>query len=226
MIHLGQIDQIAGGHRELGGQTRALGAHRILDHLHQHRLPLMEHLGDIHRLALTVAVLIADDIRGVQEGGPIQTDIDKGRLHTGQHPIDLALVDVTDHATLAGTLDQHLLQYTILHHRHPRLTRGDINEDLLIGHHNAAPWGFFCLFAPYDTAERQRISGHDGGILARVSALELPRPFQLGADLRGAVIGEHPIEYRLAVAIHQQHIARGMGIALDNRPQAACLHGL
>ena len=48
---LRQVHQQAPGDADLSGQTRALGAERVLDHLHQQRLAFEQHFLDRHRVA-------------------------------------------------------------------------------------------------------------------------------------------------------------------------------
>ena len=60
------------------------------------------------------------NLRGVDERRAVQTNIDEGGLHAGQHPYHLAFVDIADDATALRALDMHLLQHTVFHHRHPR----------------------------------------------------------------------------------------------------------
>jgi len=83
------VHQITGGNGNLGGQARALGAHGILDHLHQHFLPFAEQLHDGGRV-LAIGLALGGtlhDVVGVQEGGTFQADLEKGRLHAWQHPL-------------------------------------------------------------------------------------------------------------------------------------------
>jgi len=69
------------------------------------------------------------NLRGVDERRAVQTNIDEGGLHAGQHPYHLAFVDIADDATALRALDMHLLQHTVLHHRHPRFHGGDVHQD-------------------------------------------------------------------------------------------------
>ncbi len=85
MLFLGQIHQHATGNRNLRRQTRALGANRVLDHLHQQGSGLRS--GPSRWAAFTVA---ASPIRACQisatcrNARALQADIDEGRLHPGQ----------------------------------------------------------------------------------------------------------------------------------------------
>ena len=64
---------------------------------------LADHLGDrTDRLNVVVK------IRDVQEAGLLQTNIDKRRLHPGQHARDLALIDVASEAAMLLALEIEL----------------------------------------------------------------------------------------------------------------------
>jgi hypothetical protein len=62
----------------------ALGADRILDHLHEQRLSLVQDLLDRARVAAAVAVLpVLPDVRDVEERRALETDLDERALHAG-----------------------------------------------------------------------------------------------------------------------------------------------
>lgn len=71
---------------------------------------------------------MGDDVGGVQEGGLVHADVDEGRLHAGQHPADLALVDVADDAALGLTLHVHFLQQTVFDQGDPGFGGGDVYQ--------------------------------------------------------------------------------------------------
>ena len=93
---LRQIHQKASGDADLGGQPRALGADRVLDHLHHQALPFVQDLLD--RPLGLAAVALFPDVGHMQEGGALQADIDEGRLHARQHAHHAPQVDVADQA--------------------------------------------------------------------------------------------------------------------------------
>jgi hypothetical protein len=66
--------------------------------------------------------------RSSQKSRAFEADLDKGRLHAGQHTHHLAHVDVADDATAAGTFDVQFLHHALLHQRHPRFHRGDVDQ--------------------------------------------------------------------------------------------------
>ena len=104
----------------MGGETCALGAERVLDHLHQQLLALVQQAGNGFRLAgVAVGQFLALDhghVGGMQERRAIHADIDEGGFHPGQHPADAPLVDVADDAALARAFDPQLLEHPVLHH--------------------------------------------------------------------------------------------------------------
>src|SRR5690606_30332367 len=77
------------------------------------------------------------DVVGMQECSTLQPDLDERRLHAGHDPLHLALVDVADHAATPAALDVQFLQHAVLDHRHARLARGHVDQDLLA--HGRAP---------------------------------------------------------------------------------------
>ncbi|MCY1427025.1 hypothetical protein D9M71_428550 [compost metagenome] len=108
------INEIARRNRQLGGQTRALGADGVLGDLHHQALPLVHQRADaFHR-----ATLAGGNLRRMDERRTFQADIDEGRLHAGQHANHLAFVDIPDDATALRALDMDFLQDAVFHHRH------------------------------------------------------------------------------------------------------------
>ncbi len=128
---LRQEDQQPAGEAHLRRQPRALGADRVLDHLHQQRLALMQDALD--RLAVVaVSVLpMLPDVGDVQERGALEADLDERRLHARQHARDAAEVDVADQPARARALHVQLLDHALLEHRHPRFLRRDVDEDFV-----------------------------------------------------------------------------------------------
>ena len=116
----------------MGGQACPLGAQRVLGYLNHDLLSLSQQGVDLLDAALGIILVIvfAQDIRGMQKGGTLQTDIDEGRLHPGQHAADPASIDIADQAALAGTLNMHLLQDAVLDEGDTGLLWGDIDQQL------------------------------------------------------------------------------------------------
>jgi hypothetical protein len=134
-VVLRQEHQHAPGDRHLRRQPRALGADRVLDHLHHQRLAL-EHLPfDRHRgRAVDAAAVGRMQVGHMQERGPFEADIDECALHAGQHPRHLAEVDVADQAALERTLDVQLLHRAVLDDGHARLLRCPVDQDVVVCH--------------------------------------------------------------------------------------------
>ena len=74
VLFLRQIDEQAASQADLRGQACALGADRILEHLHHQALAFGEDLLDRPRRFAVLAV--APDIGHMQEGGALQADVD------------------------------------------------------------------------------------------------------------------------------------------------------
>ena len=93
---LRQIDEQPPGKTDLRGEPRSLGADRVLDHLHQQRLALVQDALD-RAVFVTMAVLaMFPDVGDVQKRRALEPDFDKSRLHPGEHARDAADVDVAD----------------------------------------------------------------------------------------------------------------------------------
>ncbi len=138
----------------MGRQACPLGAERVLDHLHEHLLAVVDELGDVlgraGRLAERAFVALrdelgvggfrqvvalrlqgrADDVRGVKKRGALEADVDEGGLHAGQHATHPAFVDVADQTAPVGALDERLLEDAILDHGNPGFPGRDVDEQL------------------------------------------------------------------------------------------------
>jgi hypothetical protein len=102
--------------------------------LHQQRLALGEDLLDrplgAFPLPLTArAVQMSATCRNAARGRPISTNAD---CMPGQHAADASQVDVADDAAARVALDVQLLHRALLGHRHARLLRRDVYQDLLV----------------------------------------------------------------------------------------------
>ncbi|MNT04563.1 hypothetical protein D3C72_1391460 [compost metagenome] len=129
---LRQVHQRAPGDAHLRGQPRALGADRVLDHLHHQRLAFEQGLldGQLGGGAVAVGIPWMPDIGHVQEGGALQADVDKGRLHAGQHAHHLAQVDIADQPARERAFDMQFLDGGLLHDGNARLLGRDVDEDV------------------------------------------------------------------------------------------------
>ena len=141
-------DEIAAGKRDVRSDAGPLGAHRLLGHLDEDLLALLDpfldgpelrgggryHLGGVHLSLLGERggqLLLPGDVRGVQEGGLVEADVDERRLHPRQHADDLPLVDVAGDAALAATLDVQLDERRVLEERYPCLPGDHVDQEVL-----------------------------------------------------------------------------------------------
>ncbi len=135
VLVLRQVDQHAAGDRDLRGQPGALGADRVLDHLHGQGLTLEHQPFDRHRgagLGMVAARRRAVHVQigHVQEGRAFQADVDEGRLHARQHAHDLARIDVADETALERPLHVQFLHGAVLDDGHPCLLRGPVDQNV------------------------------------------------------------------------------------------------
>jgi hypothetical protein len=130
MRFLRQEDQQPPGDADLGGQARALGADGILDDLRQNRLAFEQNLLD--RLGRIAVVAVFPNVGDMQKGRTLQANVDEGGLHSRQHPLDLAQIDVADQPALTGPLDVQFLHHAELHHGGARFLRSDVDQNVVI----------------------------------------------------------------------------------------------
>src|SRR6185436_20516748 len=113
----------------LRGQPGTLRADRVLDHLHEQRLALVQDLLDRTRVGAAVAVLpVLPDVGDVQEGRALEPDLDECALHSGQHTRDATEADVADETPRARALDVKLLRDALFEHRDAGFLGGYIDE--------------------------------------------------------------------------------------------------
>ena len=72
---------------------------------------------------------LPDEIGRVEKGAFLGADVDEGGLDAGEHCVDPAEVNVTDHAAGVGTIDQKLNELVVLEDRDPRFARGRVDQD-------------------------------------------------------------------------------------------------
>jgi hypothetical protein len=84
-------------------------------------------------------VLVEVEVGGVQERGLVRADVDEGRLDAGKDRLDLAQVDVADHAASLRAIDQQLNELVVLQDRDARLALGRVDQD--VPFHGLAPRG-------------------------------------------------------------------------------------
>src|SRR5437773_586977 len=76
----------------------------------------------------------AAHVRDVQVGRLLETDVDEGGLHPGQHAFDAALVDVAGDPALLLALDVELAEQTVLDQGNAGLGTVCVNHQKAIGH--------------------------------------------------------------------------------------------
>ena len=122
--------------------------------MHRQVLPLVHEFVDL--LAARLA-LGTGDVGGVQEGGPLKPDVDKGGLHPGQDAADAALVDSADQTAAFGAFDDDLLDHAVLHDRDPGFRRGHIDQYLFA--HSVVPMSLSsCKFGSPAAASSAAVS--------------------------------------------------------------------
>ena len=101
---LGLQDQVASGERDPGGELDPLSRQGVAGHLDQRFHPLLDVVRDaIPRLRVL-------PVRGAglgqrQEPGPLEADVDEGRLQPAMHALHPSQVDVADNARPARAPD-------------------------------------------------------------------------------------------------------------------------
>ena len=74
---------------------------------------------------------VGHQIGHMQEGGAVQTNVNKSGLHARQHAGNFAQVDVADQATLQRALQVDFLHRPLFHHRHAGFLWRPIDQDVL-----------------------------------------------------------------------------------------------
>ena len=88
--------------RDVGGEARALFADRILDHLHDDGFAFAHAFGDAGLIHEARQIGEAARFARGEEARLLQTQIDEGRLHAGQHALNAAEHDVAEQAMTAA----------------------------------------------------------------------------------------------------------------------------
>ena len=137
------VDQVPPREGDVGRDACPLGPDRFLGDLHQQFLPLLQQFLDrmqrvghwlLPRLPFHVRFVFlhrVEDVRHVEEGGLFQPDVDERRLHAGQHPDHLALVDVPDDSLHPAPLDVQLRNGAVLDERDAGFVGGGVDYQLV-----------------------------------------------------------------------------------------------
>ena len=95
-VRVGHQDEVAPGERRHPGQSGPLGTHRILRHLDQDVIALLEDVLD-PAVGPTVALPIGGDVRCIENAVLGGAEVEECRLHTGEDVANLGQVDVPCH---------------------------------------------------------------------------------------------------------------------------------
>ena len=144
LVHVGHHHEEPTGNREVARERRALGAHALLEHLHDHLVAATQRLLDqrplatrgleahpLGRLLALAREVPGVQVRDVQEAVFAKAKVDEGRLNRGLHVHDLADVDVPHAARRGELLVVELLEAAVLDDRHPALLAGDVVDQHL-----------------------------------------------------------------------------------------------
>ena len=120
----------AAGQRDLRRQPGALRLHRVLHRLDEDLLAAADQILD--PTAVAALELRADDLVDVQEAVLLQADLDERCLHSGQHVVDDALVDVPGDRAALGPLEIDLGDAVVLEDGDALLADVDRDEQLAL----------------------------------------------------------------------------------------------
>ena len=123
------VDDEAAGQRDLGGEPRSLGLHRVLDRLDEDVLASLDQVLDLAG-ALAPLELGADDLVDVEEAVLLEADLDERRLHARQDVVDDTEVDVAGDRPALRPLEVDLGDLVVLEHGDALLTGVDGDEQL------------------------------------------------------------------------------------------------
>ncbi len=155
--------EVASRQGDVRGDAGALGADRLLGHLHQDLLTLLQQLLDMRQLLFLLGQVLrrsrraiaavgelldrldlVEHVGDVKKGGLLQADIDEGRLHPRQHADDPPLVNVAHDSAISTALDVELGDVAALQQRHPGFVGGRVDDQLL--GHDISPESMNCLY--------------------------------------------------------------------------------
>jgi hypothetical protein len=112
-------------------------------------------------------------IRDVEKARFLEPDIDKRRLHPGQHARDLALVDIAGETDLPIALQEELGELIVFEHRHPHLQCGGVNCDFSFHRWNLSSGSFATILfgiamrRESSYARRERRGNHSRAVVHR-----------------------------------------------------------
>ncbi len=80
-------------------------------------------------LVVLVVLLVLHQIGGVEERTLLGTDVDKGCLNSRQHRLDLAQIDIADHAAGFRSIHEQLDELVVFQNGDPRLPRVRVDQN-------------------------------------------------------------------------------------------------
>mgnify|MGYP000743045153 CR=1 FL=1 len=134
MITLRHEDHVASGQGDASGHPRPLRAPRTLRHLDHDFLARLDQFLDLappqlaatHRGGRSIR-LLGQDVRDVEEGVSLQSDIDERGIHSGKHVLDDSFEYGAHDALFA--LDAILHELVIFEDGDARLSQGAVDDD-------------------------------------------------------------------------------------------------
>ena len=171
---IGHHHQQPSGDSHVRGKPRAFFADGILHHLHDDLFALMHAIADLGGALVVEAGKIGQAARfaGAQEARTIESDIDKSRLHAGQHPLHAPQYNVADQAVAAapaaalaqwpviqadGALEKEFLQPTVFDDGHTNLPCPGVDQDFLLHRMRSANSSATTLSRNRDTARLKKM---------------------------------------------------------------------
>ena len=131
-----QVHQVATGEADPVGQSCALVSQRVLDHLDQHLVALLE--GGFDAAGPATDVLGTPvDLAGVEHGVAPGADVDERGLHAGQDVLHPAEVDVADGGGLGLAGHEVLDEQAVLHDADLGDRAGVVGAPGIAHHHGA-----------------------------------------------------------------------------------------
>ena len=126
-LSMGLQDQITPGKRQVAGESRPLGAGGLLHHLHQDLLAWFQQFGDAGGPLFQPQ---GAQIRDVNKPVLLTfTDVDEGRINTGEDVLDSAEINIANLVSTLGN-DQFINPFIGEHRSDAQLLR----DDTLLGH--------------------------------------------------------------------------------------------
>ena len=122
------------------GEPGAFGAQWVFAHLHNNGLPLEHHFFNggrwvaiLFRLVVVVGAVFPQ-VGHMQKRCALQSNVDKCRLHAGQHAYYFAQVHIAHNAACGCAFNVKFLHSTVLNNGHARFLRCHVHQYLFVDH--------------------------------------------------------------------------------------------